>query len=134
MTNSKTPPRDAIGAILSFATDEDQTPEEAAEELKAAGVDVEAFLARLDERVKEQEKAKRLAWLAEAQERVAKRKARRRPARDYSDMDHDALVKMLQERQAAGQQVAFHKLEDLDDADLRTLLLDLDDDDGEEER
>lgn len=43
-------PKDVLGAMLAWAIDVDQTPSEAEEELRSAGVDVDAFLARVHER------------------------------------------------------------------------------------
>lgn len=39
--------RDPIASLLDFAVDVEQTPEEAAQELREAGVDVDGFLARV---------------------------------------------------------------------------------------
>ena len=41
---------DPIAALLDFAVDAEQTPEEAEQELREMGVDVDAFLARVRER------------------------------------------------------------------------------------
>lgn len=133
MTDSTKPERDPIEAMFRFAVDYEQTADEARKELEDDGVDVDTFLAKLESRVKEQQKAARLAWQTAARKRIEARKSVSRPKQDYSSFNRPELMKMLHERQAAGQQIGFHKFEALDDDDLRTLLQDLDEDVGDEE-
>lgn len=47
MADSKKPLLDLIAALLDFAADVEQTPEEAEQELRERGVDVDGFLARV---------------------------------------------------------------------------------------
>ena len=51
ITEASAPKRDGIAALLAFAVDDDQTVEEAEEELRAAGIDVPAFLERVHARL-----------------------------------------------------------------------------------
>jgi hypothetical protein len=113
MPDPKKSPRDAIAALLDLAAKDDQTADEAEAELRAAAVDVDGFLTRLRTRLSEEANAERLYWRTSA----------RPPAREYKDLDRPALIAIVQERQA---HVAFHKLAEQTDDDLRTLLMDLD--------
>jgi hypothetical protein len=51
MADPKMPSRDPIAALLEFSADYEQTPGEAEQELRAAGVDVGGFVTRLKERL-----------------------------------------------------------------------------------
>ncbi len=134
MASSKKPSRDAIAALLRFSADYDQTAEEAEKELRAAGVDVDGFQARLKARLAKQADEDRLAWMTSARAELAK--PRHGDAGKYRAMDRTALVANLKARQKspAQAQAFFHKLDEISDDDLRTLLADLDElDDDEEE-
>lgn len=122
MPSSKKPPHEVINALLDLSADEDRTFEEAEAELRAAGVDVQAFLGRVKGRIKAQAEEDRLAWLSEARRGLAAVKPKK-AHRDYKELDRGALMALVQERQA---QVAFHKLNEQTDDDLRTMLMDLD--------
>jgi hypothetical protein len=122
MPDPKKSPRDAIAALLDLAAKDDQTADEAEAELRAAAVDVDGFLTRLRTRLSEEANAERLYWRTSARRDLAAREARP-PAREYKDLDRPALIAIVQERQA---HVAFHKLAEQTDDDLRTLLMDLD--------
>jgi hypothetical protein len=127
MPDPKKPQRDAIAALLDLAAKDDQTAEEAEVELRAAGVDVDGFLTRLRTRLDRQAEENRLTWLHDARRRLETRPGRPVPD-DLLRMDHAALVARVQKRQGEdGQHAYFHKLEELKDDDLRTLLMDLDD-------
>jgi hypothetical protein len=130
MPDPKKSPRDAIVALLELAAKDDPTADEAEAELRAAGVDVDGFLTRLRTRLADEANAERLSWLASARRDLASHRARR-PARDYKDLDRPGLIALVQERQA---HVAFHKLQEQTDDDLRTMLMDLDElaDDNED--
>jgi hypothetical protein len=118
-----------INALLDLSADEDQTFEEAQAELGAAGVDVAGFLGRLNARLKTQAEEERLAWLSDARRALSSARVKK-AARDYKDLDRTALIALVQERQA---HVAFHKLEEQTDDDLRTTLMDLDELDDDED-
>ncbi|MGD0679577.1 MAG: hypothetical protein ABSC94_29665 [Polyangiaceae bacterium] len=122
MPSSKKPPHEVINALLDLSADEDQTFEEAEAELRAAGVDVHAVLGRVKGRIKAQAEEDRLAWLSEARRGLAAVKPKK-AHRDSTELDRGALMALVQERQA---QVAFHKLNEQTDDDLRTMLMDLD--------
>jgi hypothetical protein len=129
MPSSKKPPHEVINALLDLSADEDQTFEEAQAELGAAGVDVAGFLGRLNARLKTQAEEERLAWLSDARRALSSARVKK-AARDYKDLDRTALIALVQERQA---HVAFHKLEEQTDDDLRTTLMDLDELDDDED-
>ncbi len=128
MAEPKKPTRDPIAALLEFSTDYEQTAEEAEQELRTAGVDVDGFAMRLRERLAKQADEARLEWLTTARAKLAKSGVTVIPSR-YETMDHAALIADLRERQSlpAQAQAFFHKLDEVKDDDLRTLLTDLDD-------
>jgi hypothetical protein len=136
MGDPKKPDRDAIAALLEFSVDYEQTVEEAEQELRAAGVDVASFLARMRERQKRHEEEGRLAWLTTERAKLARRATEPRvvPAK-YKAMRNDELIATLRQRQSTPglAQAFFHKLDKITDDDLRTLLMDLDDLDDEED-
>lgn len=124
MAEAKKPARDAIAALLAFAVDVDQTPTEAREELEEMGIDVEAFLTRVADRRAAASEEDRTAWLRAARARL-KVEEREIPLR-YRAMSRGELVAAYKQRQLEAQ-AFFHKLEDVSEDDLRTLLMDLDD-------
>lgn len=131
MADPKPPLRDPIGALLDFAVDVEQTPEEADQELRAMGVDVDGFLARARARRAGHAEEERTAWLRTARE--ALRKEPEKPASKYGAIGRPQLVAEYSRRQQQAQ-AFFHKLDEISDDDLRTLLMDLDDlDDGQED-
>ena len=131
MADPKKPLRDPIAALLDFAVDVEQTPEEAEQELREAGVDVAGFLARARERRARHADEERTAWLRAAREGL--RKAPEKGYSRYGTMDRSQLIAEYQGRQHQVQ-AFFHKLDTIRDDDLRTLLVDLDDlDDGQED-
>jgi len=67
MTERDKEKRDGILALLEAASDYDQTADEAKESLEAEGVDVSAFLARVQQAVDEKKIEERLGWRREAQ-------------------------------------------------------------------
>lgn len=132
MADPKKPERDPIAALLHFAIDVEQTPEEAEQELRAMGVDVEGFLARVRARRAKQEDEDRTAWLRAAREKL--RTETEKGTSRYDSMGHAQLVAEFHRRKQQQAHAFFHKLEEIDDDDLRTLLMDLDDlDDGQED-
>jgi hypothetical protein len=129
MADPRKPPRDPIASLLAFSADYEQTPEEAEEELRAGGVDVTGFVSRLKSRLADQAEEVRLAWLTAARENL-KTPANVAAREEYAAMDTKGLVAALKGRQAVSPvaaQAYFHKLDELTDDDLRTLLTDLDD-------
>lgn len=132
MADPKKPLRDPIAALLDFAVDVEQTGDEAEQELREMGIDVDGFLARARERRARQAEEERTAWLRKAREGLRTRSARA-PSK-YASMERAQLVaeyKRHEQRQASA---FFHKLDAVSDDDLRTLLADLDDlDDGQED-
>jgi hypothetical protein len=119
--------RDLVSALLELCEQHEPTDAEVDEELRAEGIDVPAFLARVDARVKEVQEEDRLALLRSAKEKAKARQARPR-SRLYDRMDHSALVAEYSKRQAANPQAAtFHRnFDEMTDDDLRTLLEDQD--------
>lgn len=122
MPSPKNRAQEVVGALLELSADDDQTFEEAEGELRTAGVDVQAFISRVKMRIQAQGEEDRLAWLSEARRGLASARTTR-SARDYKDLDRAALITLVQERQA---HVAFHRLQEQTDEDLRTTLMDLD--------
>jgi hypothetical protein len=122
MPDAKKPAHEVISGLLDLSADEDQTFEEAEAELRAAGVDVAGFVGRLKVRLQAQSEEDRLAWLSGARRGLSSARTKT-AARDYKDLDRTALTALVQERQA---HVAFHKLAEQTDDDLRTMLMDLD--------
>jgi hypothetical protein len=119
--------RAIVRALLEFCEDVEPSASEIEEDLRAEGVDIEAFLARVDARVGEVKEEERLSRLRAAREKLRSHKVRPRTHR-YDDWDHGALVAELARRQAAQPQAgAFHRnFEKMTDDDLRTLLEDQD--------
>lgn len=134
MAEPKKPTRDPIAALLEFSTEYEQTAEEAEQELRAAGVDVDGFVARLKERLAKQADEGRLGWLTAARAKLDKSGAAVVPDK-YKIMDRATLIAELRQRQSvpAQAQAFFHKLDEVKDDDLRTLLMDLDDLDTDDE-
>ena len=112
--------RDAIDALLGLDVNVDETPAEAEAELRSMGVDVDGFRARARERRAKHEEAKRTAWLRTA--RAGIDKTTPRSAAKYATMSHEQLVADFQSRKQREAQAYFHKLEKINDDDLRTLL------------
>lgn len=132
MADPKKHLRDPIGALLDFAVDVEQTPEEAEQELREMGVDVAAFLARARERRASHTDAERTAWLTIAREGL--KQAPEKVSSKYRAMGRPQLVAEYKRRQEQQAQAFFHKLDAISDDDLRTLLIDLDDlEDGQED-
>jgi hypothetical protein len=126
-------PRDVVSGLLDWV-EEDEHASATADidaELAAAGADVPAFLARLRTRISVVEEEERLRWREEARKKIAAHRHERTGR--YDAYDHAALVAELARRQAgaSGAQAFFHKLEELTDDDLRTLLEDQDALEGE---
>lgn len=129
MSDPKKPKKDqdAVDAMLSSALDRVPSVEEAEAELREDGVDVAAFLAGLDAKLKPYRDAARLSALNAARRAVMEDRQRpttRSPSK-YSTMDRAALRKEVEQRGLAG--VHFNKLQELTDDDLRTWLEDDDD-------
>jgi hypothetical protein len=116
-------PRDTIDELLDFATDRVEPREEAEAILRADGVDVDGFLARLRARVKGQRDATRLAPLNSARYAISRQRTQRVDSR-YAGMGREALWDEVRGRGLAG--THYHKLEELTDDDLRTWLEDAD--------
>lgn len=132
MADPKKPLRDPISALLDSAVNVEQTPEEAEEELRDRGVDVAAFLARARERRARHADEERTAWLRAARESL--REEPEKASSKYGAMARPQLVAEYKRRQQQQAQAFFHKFDEISDADLRTLLMDLDDlEDGQED-
>jgi hypothetical protein len=133
MGDPKEPARDPIASLLEFSADCEQTAEEAEQQLRAAGVDVDGFVTRLKERLAKQADEVRLGWLTAARARISKSRATAIPY-NYKTMSRASLIVALKERQSspAQAQAFFHKLDEVTDEDLRTLLMDLDDLDADD--
>jgi hypothetical protein len=132
MVDPKKPLRDPIAALLDFAVDVEQTPEEAEHELREMGVDVAAFLAHARERRARHADQERTAWLRTAREGLKQEPGR--SSLEYGAMGRSQLIAEYKRRQQQQVQAFFHKLDEISDDDLRTLLMDLDDlEDGQED-
>jgi hypothetical protein len=131
MVEQKKNDRDAIGALLDLSIDVQQDADDAAEELRAMGVDVDGFLMRVRERRARELDEERTAWLRVARAGLGTESAR--ASSKYAEMNHAQLVAEFRRRPQQQASSFFHKLEEIKDEDLRTLLVDLDDlEDGEE--
>jgi hypothetical protein len=132
MADPKKPQRDPIAALLDFAVDVEQTSDEAEQELRATGVDVDGFLARARERRARQAEEERTSWLKTAREGL--RQEPPKSSSKYGSMRRPQLVAEYQQRRQQQAHAFFHKLDEISDDDLRTLLTDLDDlDRGQED-
>jgi hypothetical protein len=131
MADSKKPLRDPLAALLDFAVEDEQTPAEAAQELREMGVDVAAFLARARQRRARLADEDRTAWLRTAREGLHKEPEN--ASSRYGAMARPEMIAEYKRRQQQAQ-AFFHKLDEISDDDLRTLLMDLDDlEDGQED-
>lgn len=132
MADPKKPLRDPIAALLEFAIDIEQTGDEAEQELREMGVDVDGFLARARERRARQAEEERTAWLRKAREGL--RRQSTKTSTRYASMERAQLVAEFKRREQQQSYAFFHKLDEVGDDDLRTLLADLDElDDGQED-
>ncbi len=114
----------AIGTLLDFAEGAEFTEAEGDAELKADGVNVEAFTANILARVAARKKQARLSWQAVARAKSEDFKCRGRTEK-YAGLSKEALLGLLSARPLA--QVAFRNFDELKEEDLRTLLADADD-------
>jgi hypothetical protein len=108
-------------ALLVDATEHEQTPEEATDELVADGVNVTAFLARVHEAVKQQKKSERLAWRNEARQNAEQFAKTPDFTQRFASMTRQQLIE--ETRKHADQQ-HFKNFEEATDDDLRTQLAD----------
>lgn len=121
-------PGQVLDELIYFADVSDDSSSDATEELRAAGVNIDAFMAKVGDRIRQIEDEDRLAWLRAAREKVAWAGPTSRAA-SYAGLSHDELVGHVREREVGGGQASafFYKLDRLTEEDLRTLLEDLDD-------
>lgn len=120
MTKRDKEKRDGILALLEAVSDYDQTANEAKESLEAEGVDVSAFLARVQQAVGAKKKEDRLAWQREAQEkreRFANTQELLLPFANMSRAELEAAV-------AAGERAFYMNFQEHTDDDLRRILAD----------
>lgn len=122
MTKREKDQRDGILALLEAVSDYDRTAEEASESLASEGVNVSAFLARVQQAVDAKKKEERLDWKREAQ---AKRE------RFAQTQTQDLLLPFatmtraeLEEAVRSGDAVFHMNLREQTDDDLRTILAD----------
>lgn len=113
--------RDGILTLLDDVADHHQTPEEAQAELTGDGVNVSAFLARVQQAVDRQRKEERLAWRRVAQRNVEAFSRSEVVASRFATMSRAELEAMAQKYSS---EVHFKNLEKQTDEDLRTLLAD----------
>lgn len=130
-------PRRSVGQTLAERTDDiEYTAAEARARLVEDGVDVDGFLARLNDRVKQERERERLRPLLAARERVqARRGSTRSFAERYASWDGPQLEAEVRRRDAAGLHHAtgHHNFEKLTVEDMRTLLADQDELDADDE-
>jgi hypothetical protein len=120
MTKREKDQRDGVLALLDNTADHDQTADEASAELVADGVNVSAFLARVQRAVDAKKKEKRLGWQRDAQakrERFAQTQEVLLPFIAMNRAELEAAV-------GAGDPVFHKNLQDQSDDDLRTILAD----------
>lgn len=129
----KKSPKKALDDLVDFAHLSDDAPVDAEAELRSAGVDVSAFLAKVHEGIARVEDEERLAWLRAARE-TASKPERTRSASKYAGLSRAELEGLVRKRDVGGGEASayFHKLEKHTEEDLRTLLEDLDDLEDEE--
>ena len=120
MTEREKENGDEILALFEDPADHDQTAEEAQKELAAEGVNVSAFLSRLQTAIDEKKKQERLAWQRDAQakrERFGETQEWLAPFRHMTRQELLAVV--------GSQEDVVHKnFDEQTDADLRSLLAD----------
>ncbi len=130
-------PKRSIGQTLAERTDDiEYTADEARARLVEDGIDGDGFLARLNDRVKEERERDRLRPLLAARERVqARRGSTRSFAERYAGWDGPRLEAEVRRRDAAGLHHAtgHHNFEKLTVEDMRTLLADQDELDADDE-
>lgn len=125
---------DALVRFLNaLITDKEPRPiEELRESVKAMGMDPDQLIARARERVADAHEKARLSWVVRAQARLPKIRQRLADARSSSHLGRNELLRRI--RDAAGGAfgmparefaAAHHKLEDLPDADLASLVDDI---------
>lgn len=119
--------RDPLDAMIDFASEYEQTPDEAIAELREAGVDVSGFLGRVHARVQQAQSDERLARLRVAQALAARTSAVNASRTErYDGMTRSELMHLVKSRPAAAQASFCYKLDNLSDDDLRVMLEDLD--------
>lgn len=110
-------------ALLLDAAREDQTPDDAETELVASGVNVTAFLGRVQAAVQAKQKAERLAdWHNAADANAAAFADTHAEVARFAAMTHEQLVA---EAQQHAHQLHFKNYETATDDDLRSALADL---------
>ena len=109
--------------MLANATDYEPTVEEAVQELNEEGVDIAAFLVRVQAVVNEAKTNERLSWRKDSQRNKDSFTQTNTPqlASKFGDMSRAELVANAQ-RHAS--QLHFKNFETATDDDLRTLLID----------
>lgn len=120
MTKRDKEKRDGVLALLEVASDYDQTAEEAKESLEAEGIDVPAFLARVQQAVDAKKQEERLDWKRDAQakrERFAQTQELLLPFASMTRAELEAAV-------ASGERAFHMNLQQQSDDDLRTILAD----------
>jgi predicted AAA+ superfamily ATPase len=121
MTKRDKDDRDELLALLEDVADYEQSVDEAREELAADGVNVSAFLARVQRAVDEQKKEERLSWRNEAKRNAEQFEKSQGVASIFASMTRAEL-----EAAAAPYAAELHykNLKEHTDEDLRTLLED----------
>jgi predicted AAA+ superfamily ATPase len=121
MTKRDKDERDEILALLEHVADYEQSVDEAREELAADGVNVSAFLARVQSAVDVQKKEERLSWRNEAKRNAEQFVDIQAATSIFASMSRAEL-----EAAAAPYAAEFHykNLKEHTDEDLRTLLED----------
>jgi hypothetical protein len=120
MTKRDEAQRHGVLALLEAVSDYDVSAEEARESLRNEGVDVAAFLARVQQAVDAKEKDERLAWKQDAELK------RKRFAQTSASVDIFAAMTRAQLEAAVNSgAAAFHmNLQEQSDDDLRSILVD----------
>lgn len=115
---------DLLSRLLDFA-DSEVTNAEAEAELREQGVDVDSFQRRLRQHLAGREKRERLQWRTAAREKMREYGVDASPR--YANMNRAQLQAALLARQDRIARAAFHhKLKEMTEDDLRSMLADLD--------
>ena len=123
MADPKKEPSEVIQKMRALAAEEILSPEDAARELRSAGVDVDGFTARLRLRIRAAQSDIRLSEIRAARKALDASRLEPRRSR-YTECARSALVAQIRSRNLV-ESAHFNKLDgEMSDDDLRSLLED----------